>query len=108
MYGRGDDEVGSGVSRGKNGKVRRSPGFAGAFARGDESAQRSGVGELARTGANGCTVSTSWGRWFEPSTAHGKALHQGLPCTSEQPVAGISLATVFARRRGGPRVARQA
>src|SRR5262249_8708047 len=47
--------------RGKDGKVQRSFGFAQAFARGGDFAQRSGVGERARTGANVCTKSTSWG-----------------------------------------------
>ena len=28
------------------------------------------VGERVRTSANGWAVSTSWGHWFEPSTAH--------------------------------------
>src|SRR5262249_44216043 len=32
------------------------------------------MGEPARTGANVCTSSTSWGHWFEPSTAHPKGL----------------------------------
>jgi hypothetical protein len=50
-----------GISRGKNGKVRRSFGFARAFARGGDSGQRSGVGERTRTGANACANSTSWG-----------------------------------------------
>src|SRR5437870_9161817 len=34
--------------------------------------------ERQRTDANGCTKSTSWGHWFEPSTAHRKALHKGF------------------------------
>src|SRR5215831_11360193 len=45
------------------------------------SAQQSDVGELTRSGANACTISTSWGSLvraqYRPST---KALGTGLSC----------------------------
>ena len=60
------------MSRGKNGKDRRSFGFAQAFGRGADSAQPCGLSERERTDANGCPESTSWGSLvraqYRPST----------------------------------------
>jgi hypothetical protein len=47
--------------RGKNGKDERSFAFAQAFGRATDSAQPCRLSERQRTGANGCTKSTSWG-----------------------------------------------
>jgi hypothetical protein len=47
--------------RGKNGKDRRSFGFAQAFGRGRGFAQPWCLSELTRTDPNACTISTSWG-----------------------------------------------
>jgi hypothetical protein len=38
--------------------------------------------ESAPSTARAVTRSTSWGHWFEPSTAHRKALHKGFCCCS--------------------------
>lgn len=47
--------------RGNNGNARRSLGFAEDFPRETDSAQRCGLGEPERSGANGRPDSTSWG-----------------------------------------------
>jgi hypothetical protein len=63
---------------GKDGKDRRSFAFARAFGPGMDSAQPWCLSEPIRTDANGCTKSTSWGHWFEPSTAHTKPWKSGI------------------------------
>src|SRR5436305_192681 len=63
----GDGCVAGGHTRGNDGKDQRSFAFAQAFGRRSDSAQPCCLSEPERTDG---TKSTSWGHWFEPSTAH--------------------------------------
>jgi hypothetical protein len=64
--------------RGKSGKDQRSFAFAQPFGRHPDSAQPWCLGAPERTGANAAPNRQAGGHWFEPSTAHQKALHKGF------------------------------
>jgi hypothetical protein len=63
--------------RGKNGKDERSFAFAQAFGRATDSAQPCRLSERQRTGANGCTKSTSWGSLVRAQYRPSKGPAQG-------------------------------
>src|SRR5947209_2023466 len=66
--------------RGNNGNARRSFAFAQAFGRRSIPLNHAGLTEQSRRGPNAAPTRQAGGHWFEPSTAHRKALQKSRCC----------------------------